>query len=319
MENLFIKGRYKKVGEFLQIFNTGTTISLHVLARSVTFDLRPIGKHCFVYVIKDFDYNQKEKYFIDEDIDLTISLDDNKPHYIDLVKANEALDNSLLIKDIKTDGKVLNYEEKPSKFIKVYGDSTVAGYGILAHSGVADVDTSDGVEDFCFRALYSLKCDHDIFAASGWGLVFSQFSDPQTDGVEKYRDCLCIKNDEKWVSKDPDLLIISLGTNDFSYMVINPDKKEELEAKFIASYRKFIEKERKNNSSLPVLMVYGTLKEEWVYPLIEKTYNVLSKEFDNLYLVKIPGDNTGIDNHCHVSHHKEMAEVLKEKIISILG
>ena len=82
--------------------------------------------------------------------------------------------------------------------------------------------------------------------------------------------------------------------------------------------KEFVKKERKINPSVPILMVYGTLKEDCVYPLIEKTYTELSKIFDNLYIVKLPGDNDGIDFHCHVSHHKKMAEVLMKKITSII-
>lgn len=316
--NMLIRGRYKVVNGFLQFFNVGSGVSLCVQGSSITFDIKPITKSCFVYIIKDFDLNQKVKYFIDEDIDLTIPLGDDKPHYIDLVKANESLDNSLVIRDIKIDGKVLNYKEKPKKFVKVYGDSSVAGYGILAHTGNPDVDTNDGVEDFCFRTLYNLKFNFDLFAASGWGLTFSPYTEPKEIGIEKYIDNLCVKSNEKWVGEKPDMLLLSLGTNDFAYIYENQDKKDGLEAHFIDSYRKLLEKETKNNPDLPILMVYGTLLEDAVYPLIEKTYNKLSKEFKNLYLVKLPGDNTGIACHCHVSRHKEIAEVLTKTIQSIL-
>ena len=317
-KNMLIRGRYKTINGFLQFFNVGSGVSLCVQGKSITFDIKSIVQSCFVYIIKDFDYNQKVKFFIDEDIDLTIPLEDDRPHYIDLVKADEATANSLVIRDIKIDGKILKYAEKPNKFVKVYGDSTIAGYGILAHDGEAGVDTNDGVEDFCFRALFDLKYDFDLFAASGWGLTFSAYTNPKEIGIEKYRENLCVNSNEKWTSRKPDLLIISLGTNDFAYIEQNPQNKDELIRKFIDSYDKLIEKERENFANLPVLMVYGTLKEESVYPLIEKTYEELSKKLNNIYIVKLPGDNSGISNHSYVSFHKKMSEVLKEKILSII-
>ena len=315
--NMLIRGRYKTINGFLQFFNVGSGVSLCVQGKSITFDIKPIKKSCFVYIIKDFDYNQKVRFFIDEDIDLTIPLDDDKPHYIDLVKANESQDNSLVVRDIKIDGKVLNYKEKPQKFVKVYGDSSIAGYGILARSGVPDIDTNDGVENFCFRALYNLKFDFDIFAASGWGLTFSAYTEPKEIGIEKYRENLCVCSNEKWTSKKADLLIISLGTNDQSYINENSALQPELEAKFIESYGELIKKERENNPDLPVLMVYGSLKEEFVYPLIEKTYEELSKKLDNLYLIKMNGDNSALSSHSYVSFHKDMSEELCKKILSI--
>ena len=316
--NMLIRGRYKTINGFLQFFNVGSGVSLCVQGRSITFDIKPIVKSCFVYIIKDFDYNQKVKYFIDEDIDLTIPLGDDEPHFIDLVKANESLDNSLVIRDIRINGKVLKYTEKPKKFVKVYGDSSIAGYGILAHTGIADIDTNDGVEDFCFRALYNLGFNFDLFAASGWGLTFSPYTEPTEIGIEKYVNNLCVKSNEKWFGENPDLLIISLGTNDSAYINENKDKKEELENRFISSYEKLIENERKNNPNLPIIMIYGTLLEESVYPLIEKTHKHLSKVFRNIFLLKLPGDNTGIASHCYVSYHKEIAKALKEKIVTIL-
>ncbi len=318
MENSLFRGRCKKDKENTFFFNTGSGVSLYFQGKSLTFILASINKPCFVYIIKDFDYNQKEKFLVDKNGTVNIAFQDDKAHYVDLVKANEAIDNTLVLKSIEFNGKILKYTEKPNKFVKVYGDSSVAGYGILQHSGVPDYDTSDGVEDFCFRALYSLHFDYDIFCGSGWGVTFSPYTDPMTVGLEKYQDCLCVKNDEKWVSKKADLLLLSLGTNDFSYINQHLDQKVELERKFIDSYREFVKKERKINPSVPILMVYGTLKEDCVYPLIEKTYTELSKIFDNLYIVKLPGDNDGIDFHCHVSHHKKMAEVLMKKITAII-
>ena len=319
MEKLFFRGRYKKHGKSALFFNTGSGVSLLAKGSSIVFELASLNKPCFVYIIKDFDYNQKEKFLITNEGRVVVKLEEGKITHIDLVKSNEAIDNTLVLKNIIIDGKILKYIEKPNKFIKVYGDSTVAGYGILEHQGTPDYDTSDGVEDFCFRALYNLKVDYDIFSGSGWGITFSPYTDPMNEGIEKYQDCVCVKNDEKWSSKKkPDLLLLSLGTNDFSYINQSSSNKEELEAQFIASYRKFIEKERKISPNVPILMVYGTLKEDCVYPLIEKTFKEMSKVFNNLYVVKLPGDNDGIDFHCHVSHHKEMAEVLEQKIISII-
>ena len=318
MENFTIKGRYKKENGNIQLFNTGSTISLDVKGNYVTFELGSLKKPCYIYIIKDFDYNQKKKYFVDVNLCIRLNLLDDKPHHIDLVKANESMDNTLVVKKVEIDGEILKSSGKTAKFVKVYGDSTIAGYGILAHEGVPDIDTNDGVEDFCLRALYNLKYDYDIFAASGWGLTFSAYTNPKEIGIEKYRENLCVNSDEKWVSKKADLLIISLGTNDYAYINENFSQKDELEAKFVNSYAEFIKKERENNPSLPVLMVYGSLKEEFVYSLIEKTYAVLSKRFDNIYIVKLPGDNTGLSFHSFVSTHEQMAKILQEKILSII-
>ena len=102
-------------------------------------------------------------------------------------------------------------------------------------------------------------------------------------------------------------------------MVENKENCEVLTEKFVKSYENLIKKERGKNLEIPVLMVYGSLKEDWVYPMIEKTYKYLSEKYPNIYIVKLPGDNSAIDNHSFVSYHSKMAEVLKEKIVQILS
>lgn len=318
MENFTIKGRYKKENGNIQLFNTGSTISLDVKGKSVTFELGSLKKPCYIYIIKDFDCNQKKKHLIDVNACIRLFLSDDKPHHIDLVKANESMDNTLVVKKVEIDGEILKSSGKTTKFVKVYGDSTIAGYGILAHEGEVDIGTNDGVEDFCFRALYNLKLDYDIFAASGWGITFSAYTVPKEIGIEKYRENLCVNSNEKWVSKKADLLIISLGTNDMSFINENLDRKDELISHFINSYANLIKEERKNNPPLPVLMVYGSLKEEFVYPLILKTYTELSKKFDNLYIIKMSGDNSGLSGHSYYTYHEEMSKELQEKILSII-
>lgn len=319
MQNLVLRGRYKKDGKLIQFFNTGSGVSLCFKGKKISFKLSSILQPCYVDIIRDFDFNQKEKYLVEQNTIVTVEFNDNDQHFIDLVKVNEAKDTTLVLENIEFDGEILKYSRKADKFVKVYGDSSIAGYGILAHDGEEDIHKSDGVENFCFRALYSLGYDYDIFTGSGWGLTFSAYTDPKEIGIEKYTENMCIKSNEKWVSKKADLLIISLGTNDMAYILENISKKDELISKFIHSYGELIKKERKNNSSLPVLMVYGSLKEEHVYKLIEQTYEELSKEIDNLYLVKLPGDNTAINFHSYISSHKEMSDVLKQKILSIIG
>ena len=68
----------------------------------------------------------------------------------------------------------------------------------------------------------------------------------------------------------------------------------------------------------PVLMLYGSLLEEGVYPLIEKTYKILSEKYKNVHLLKLPGDNSAIAHHSYVTCHKKMAEILIQEITKLI-
>ena len=320
LDKIFIRGRHKIDEGKISLFNGGSMITLKVKATKLTFFLESNYKPCYVYVIRDFDYKNKEKILVENNLEITINFPHStEEHIVDLIKANEAIDNNLIVKKIEVEGTILPYKLENNKFIKVYGDSSIAGYGILAYEGEASIHTNDAVENFCFKALYSLNYDFDIFSASGWGLSFSMYTNPKNVGIERFKDNLCVNSNEKYEGKVPDLLIISLGTNDKSYIDENSENKEELEQKFASSYLKLIKDERKKKTNLPVIMIYGSLKEENVYSLIEKTYKIISSNMNNVYLLKLPGDNSAISNHSFLTYHEFMAETFKKKILSILS
>ena len=317
MMNIKIQGRYLLDNHYY-LFNGGSAFSLKVKASNMTVNIKSTPKDGYFYIIVDRDYLNKKKVFTSE-CPFKFPLKDNKEHYIDIVKANEANDNTFELVDLSVDGTVLPYDYQYDKKVKVYGDSTIAGFGILGHNEVASVHTSDSVEDFCYQALYELNMDMDIMSASGFGLTFSAYTCPKNAGVIDYIDKVAVGSRISWNNNQKaDLLIISLGCNDNSYIQENLSKKDELVKKFINEYQKLIDTELKLNNDLKILMVYGTLKEETAYYLYEETYNKLKPLYKNLYIHKFDGDNTAISNHAFVTAHKRMAEELKTVIKSII-
>ena len=317
--NLILKGRYTLEGDKIKFYNAGSSVRFRVRGGVTSIEISTEKGPGFVHVIRDFDYENREKILIKNSKKIEISFLDNEPHFVDIVKTNEASDNFLIFGPISTTGKMLDIEKKDKKFIQVYGDSSIAGYGILAHEGEPNYLNNDGVENFCFKALYSLDFDYDIFAASGWGLTFSAWTTPKETGIEKFSDKICVNSDIKFPQKTPDFLMISLGTNDMAYILENPKKAGELQEIFAKSYENFIKKEREKKPQIPVLMVYGSLKEEHVYDLIENTYKKVSQKLPNIHLLKFDGDHSAIASHSFVTAHPQMAEKLKEKIIQILS
>ena len=234
--NIKIQGRYLLDNHYY-LFNGGSSFSLKAKASSVTVDIKSTPKDGYFYIIVDRDYLNKKKVFTSE-CPYKYPLKDNKEHYIDIVKANEANDNTFELVDLSVDGTVLPYDYQYDKKVKVYGDSTIAGFGILGHNEVASVHTSDSVEDFCYQALYELNMDMDIMSASGFGLTFSAYTCPKNVGVIDYIDKVAVGSRISWNNNQKaDLLIISLGCNDNSYIQENFSNKEELVKKFINEYR----------------------------------------------------------------------------------
>ena len=312
-----INGRYLYKDDFYYIFNGGSGLSFKMKGNSfvISFDSNPIDS--YFYVIVDRDFNNKRKYLTSKN-GIVIQLEDGI-HYIDIVKANEAIDVTLKLLDLSINGELLEYDHNYSYRVKVIGDSTVAGYGILAHTGEGNIHNSDSVQDFFYQALYEINADVDVFSASGWGLVFSIYTCPQRMGIIDYIDKVAAGKNNEWIdNSEYDLLIISVGTNDNSYIQADPNLKQERINEYIGKYKALLDRETSINKDIKILMVYGTLNEEDAYYLSKETFECLKPLYKNLYIQKIDGDNSGVSNHAYVDTHKLMAEQLKAIIKDLL-
>ena len=317
-QNIKINGRYHVENDELQLFNCGSGISFKAKGARFTVTLCAKPQLCYYYLIVDRDFKNKTKLCVFDNNKHQYLFNDNKEHLIDIVKANEANDNVLIIKDVAVDGELLKYNHRYDKKAMVYGDSTIAGYGILSHEE-ASIHTSDGVLDFAYHALYELNYDMEIVCASGYGLSFSAYTNPKTIGVHDYLYKVAVKSGLSWNNRTKhDILIISLGTNDASYIAEEPNKKEQYVEKFIKKYKSLIDTEVALNEDIKILMVYGTLKEKAAYYIFEETYKHLKCLYKYLYIHKFDGNNSGASNHAYVTAHDRMAEELKTVIKSII-
>ena len=314
-----INGRYINKDGFYYIFNGGSGFSFKIKGNSfaICFDSNPIDS--YFYVIIDRDYYHKQKYKTSKD-KIIINLKDDKPHLVDIVKANESNSAVLKLLDLSIDGELLDYNHNYSYRVRVIGDSTIAGYGILEHDGGGSIENSDSVLNFCYRALYEINADVDVLSASGWGLVFSIYTCPQRMGIIDYVDKVATNKTNDWVDNSKyDLLILSVGTNDNSYIQQDSVLKESRIKEYIVKYKTLIDKNIAINKDIKILMVYGTLNEKAAYYLSEETFKCLKPQYNNLFIHKFTGDNSGISNHAYVTAHEKMAEELKNVIKELLA
>ena len=312
-----INGRYLFKDDHYFIFNGGSSFSFKMKGKSFSILLESSPVDAYFYVIIDRDYNNKKKYLTSKN-GIVINLEEGI-HCIDIVKANEANDNTLKLLDLSIDGALLDYDHDYYYRVKVIGDSTVAGFGILEHEGSGNINNSDSVQDFCFQTLYEINAYVDAFSASGWGLAFSIYTCPQRVGIIDYIDKVATNKNNEWIDNSKyDLLIISVGTNDNSYIQANPNLKQERINEYIEKYKKLLNRETAINKDIKILMVYGTLNEKDAYYLSEETYKCLKPLFKNLYIHKFNGDNSAVSNHAYVDAHKRMAVELKQIIKYLL-
>ena len=315
---LHINGRYLFKDNLLYLYNGGSSVSFKMYGTAFTVKLEHIPSPGYFYIVIDRDFKNKHKIFNDEGFQ-SVVFKKKSIHYIDIIKANEANDNTLLIQDIAVNGEILKYDHEYTKKVRVFGDSTVAGFGILGHHEEASIHTSDSVQDFVYQALYELNMESDIFSASGWGLTFSSYTSPKNIGVIDFIKKVEVNSNIDYEDEfKPDLLIISLGCNDNSYIEEDPLFRETRINYFKRQYQALVDSQIKDNKELRILMVYGTLKEENAYYLYEEVYEYLKPLYKYLYIHKFNGDNSAISNHAYVSAHERMKEELKTVIKEIL-
>ena len=318
LNKIKLNGRYYLDNGYPTFFNGGSGFSFKMKGSgfSLTFDSIPIPG--YFYIIVNRNYENKVKVYAKTSA-FHYDFSQDGIYLVDIVKANEANDNALKLIDFSVDGELLDYDHKYDKKVMVYGDSTIAGFGILEHYGNASVHKSDSVRDFCYHALYDLNMDADLFSASGYGLVFSAYTSPKTKGIINYINNVAVDKAIKWNDKTPnDLLIISLGCNDDSYISEEPKLREERIEIVKQKYKELIDSELNKNKDLKILIVYGTLNEKKAYYLYEETFDYLKKFYPNLSIHKFNGDSSAISNHAYVSAHDLMSEELKQVIKSIL-
>ena len=318
LTKVHINGRYLFKDNLLYLYNGGSSVSFKMYGSAFTINLVNIPSPGYFYIVLDGDFKNKHKIFNDEGFQ-TVVFKKISTHYIDIIKANEANDDTLLISDIAVNGELLKYDHEYDKKVRVFGDSTVAGFGILGHKEEASIHTSDSVQDFVCSALYELNMETDILSASGWGLTFSSYTNPKNIGIIDFIDKLKVNSNIIYEDDfKPDLLIISLGCNDNSYIQEDPKLRDTRINYFKRQYQALIDSQIKDNKDLKILMIYGTLKEENAYYLYEETYEYLKPLYKNLYIHKFNGDNSAISNHAYVTAHERMKEELKKVIKEIL-
>ena len=136
IDYLHINGRYLFKDNLLYLYNGGSSASFKMYGTAFTIDLVHIPSPGYFYIVIDRDYSKKHKIY-NEDGFQSYLFKEKSIHYIDIIKANEANDDTLLISDIATNGELLKYDHEYDKKVRVFGDSTVAGFGILKHDGYA--------------------------------------------------------------------------------------------------------------------------------------------------------------------------------------
>lgn len=282
-----------------------------------------------------------DELFADEMMDIgikevqVVSSDTAEEHVIRLVKLSESSDSSLGIQYVACDEEatIAPTEEKELK-IEFVGDSITCGYGVDGELNVDSYSThnEDATKAYAYRTAQMLDADYSLVSFSGYGIIsgYTSGDKVESQALPQYYDKLGnsygtaggIKPSEvEWdFSFQPDVVVINLGTNDYSYTKSDTARCEE----YIQGYYSFLQTVREKNPDAVIICTLGVMGQE-LYPKIQETVYRFTEDTgdEKVYAVKLDQQDAAngyaVDWHPTAASHEHAAEQMSEAITQILA
>ncbi len=255
---------------------------------------------------------------------------------IKIVKLSESANSTFRITGITLNGTAPKPVENNQHLIEFIGDSITCGYG------VDDPDpnhhfstrTEDCTKAYAYKTAEKLGADYSLVSYSGYGIIsgYTGGDEPlSAQTVPQYYSKYGYswsKNDsfdpasvEYDFKRQPDVVVINLGTNDSSYCRNIPERCEV----YKSAYVDFLKDIRKNNPDSTIIVALGIMGQE-LYSYAEQAAadytaetgdtNIASMMFDNQ---NQQTDGVAADWHPTESTHDKAAEKLAGFIREKMG
>lgn len=228
---------------------------------------------------------------------------------------------------ITDDGAEIVPSDESGFCIEFIGDSITCGYGV----DDANIDSlfsscaENAMKSYSYLTAEILGARYSMFSASGFGVV-SGYTDDGTihpdEVIPLYYESLGFSlsriagertQDIKWDFGRfvPQLIVINLGTNDWSFCKNDLHRVAEFEERYL----KFLEIVRKNNPDAEILCVLGIMETE-LFPAIERVCRRLGDDHVRFFEQRRQDGTLGYSCNCHPSEdtHRQRAEELCEFI-----
>jgi len=263
---------------YLGMSGTGVEFEYEGNGFSLTF----LGGNVVGYPGLDFSFARMAVYVDGERVvdcmiserEKTIKIAENatrKKSVIRIMKLSECAYSLVGIKPIVVgDDDDVHPTAEKSRKIEFIGDSLTCGYGVDDENPFHAFRTSteDVTKAFAYKVAQAFDADYSMFANSGYGII----SGGTCPGVkteyyipEIYEYMGRCDTDEMpgqtnvremfwdFANFQPDVIVINLGTNDYSYCAFS----HYLKLEFSDEYVKFLKKVRRNNPRARIFCVIG--------------------------------------------------------------
>ncbi len=255
---------------------------------------------------------------------------------ITILKLSESRMSTMAIKQIGVEAEGDIYPTKDKDFfIEFVGDSITCAYGVddecIEH--IFSTASEDVTKAFSYRTAELLNADYSMVGMSSFGIISGYTADGNTKMSESlvapYYDKEGISDGElngkkpqdvtwSFAKREPDLVVINLGTNDDSYCQDYADRQEE----FIVNYVEFLKKIRGKNPNAKILCTLGMMGIRQC-PTVEKSVERYKAETNDanidtmMFEDQKPEDGLVVDWHPSKVTHDKAARVLAKKISTL--
>lgn len=256
---------------------------------------------------------------------------------VKIVKLSESPMSTYAISDITINGKDEKPVENKARYIEFIGDSITCGYGVDDEDANHhfSTKTEDCTKAYAYKTAEKLDADYSLVSFSGHGIisgysgdgkkVLSQLVPPYYTHLgytwSRNEEFDPLKLDWDFTKREPDVIVINLGTNDDSYCKSQEEKCED----FRENYVKFVKKVRENNPNAKIIGTLGIMGQN-LYPYVEKALRDYSEEtgdtnvdwlmFDQQNMNE---DGIAADWHPSEKTHEKASDKLAQKIKESMG
>ena len=313
----------------LEVKFNGTDVE--VVIESSKYGVTNSKYHPYVSVVLDnqySNYNYKQHRIRLTEQETTVKLsdyfnvaEDGQTHTFTLLKSTESTDSHIYVKSVSTNGYFIEGVEYKERKIEVIAASSSTGYGNIPEGDEKTSSNSDALQAFAFLSAQDLNAEINIYSASGWGCTDSKWNPGKSVYASYKKVDFSSSNDWNFASYSPDVIVIKLGTNDWSWIneAKTPTEKERRMQQFFDDYVEFLTFLDNIYQDTTIIVFYGLMNESDMFGITNEIYNEAKKVIPDLEIIQVEGDGAGIASHPSAQSHREVANNLVAKIKAVKG
>lgn len=324
---VYTNGRFD-LSDNIKLAWSGCTILYRFYGTGFSGVFKSTGNDYFIVKVDGMIINDRLNIrdYVEIDLIKDLPLDN---HTIEIIKRTEYnIGCTEIIDFIIYDGRIIEPEiPKYDLKIEFIGDSISAGYGVdtseLSTEAVLKLNYDPKYDNaaltYCYLTAEALKAEYHIIACSGYGLI-RNYNGMDTPLMPEMIDKITPLTTKSWDFRKwiPDIVVINLGTNDFSVNYI-PDK-----GKFVSAYINLIERLKEYYRQAKFICSVGPCVTGKSLTILREYVQAVVNHFNNnqVFYLEYPhhtyADGYGVDYHPSKKTHEKMAELLASKIKAIM-